>query len=79
MNIIEEIEKSIKAAIPDAEVQASGGGGHFNIRVVSEEFRGKNIVQKQRLVYNAIWDLMKGNSAPLHAVDSMECLLPEDG
>ena len=75
--MLEEIKEAIVKAIPDAQVKVEGGGGHFTIDVVSKEFIGKNIVQKQRLVYKAIWDLMKGDNAPLHAVDKMTCRIPE--
>lgn len=74
--MIEQIEQAILSAIPDAQVQVSGGGGHFTIEVVSSVFEGKNIVQQQRIVYKAIWDLMKGDNAPLHAVDKLTCTIP---
>jgi acid stress-induced BolA-like protein IbaG/YrbA len=32
-------------------------------------FTGKNMVDSQRIVYGAIAHLMKGNVAPVHAVD----------
>ena len=75
--MIEEIEKAILESIPDAKVQVSGGGGHFNIEVEASVFAGKSPLQQQRIVYKAIWDLMKGDNAPLHAVDSMICRVPE--
>ena len=74
--ITEQIVENIKEAIPDAEVIADGGGGHFTIEVTSAAFEGKNIIQKQRMVYKAIWDLMKGDNAPVHAVDKMTCKTP---
>ena len=75
--MLDEIKEAILKEIPDAQVKVEGGGGHFTIDVVSKQFEGKNIVQKQRMVYKAIWDLMKGDNAPLHAVDKMTCRLPE--
>ena len=76
-SLTEEIEALILAEIPGAIVTATGGGGHFTIKVISEAFRGKNRIQKQRMVYKAIWDLMKGDNAPVHAVDQMICEVPE--
>ena len=61
----ERIKTAIVEAIPDANVEASGMGGHFEIRVVSREFEGKNTLAKQRLVYGAIAHLMKGEGAPV--------------
>lgn len=73
MDILSEIKNKILEALPDAEVEVSGGGGHFTIEVTSSEFNGKTIIQKQRMVYKAIWDLMQGDNAPVHAVDQMTC------
>ena len=74
--MLDEIKAKILEAIPDAVVTVSGGGGHFNIEVTSAQFQGKNTLQRQRMVYKAIWDLMAGDNAPLHAVDSMVCNTP---
>lgn len=74
--MLEEIKTKIVEAIPDATVSVEGGGGHFTIEVVSAQFEGKNTLQRQRMVYKAIWDLMAGDNAPLHAVDSMVCKTP---
>lgn len=76
MDITAEAKKAIEEAIPGAEVEVSGGGGHFEIKVVSEQFEGKRIVQKQRMVYMAIKHLMAGDAAPIHAVDRMVCETP---
>lgn len=72
----DQIRESIEKAIPDAQVQVSGHGGHFTIEVVSTEFEGKNMLQSQRLVYAAIAHLMKGDAAPVHAVDSLRTRTP---
>ena len=55
----------------DADVLVSGGGGHYSIEVTSKVFAGKNRVESQRLVYAAITHLMRGDMAPVHAVDSL--------
>ena len=75
--ITEQIIECIKEEIPDATVIAEGGSGHFTIEVTSSAFQGKNRIQSQRMVYKAIWDLMKGDNAPVHAVDKMTCKLPD--
>jgi len=38
---------------------AASGTGHFNVTVVSEKFSGQSPVQRHRLVYDAIGDLMQ--------------------
>lgn len=72
----ERIREAVEAAIPGSRVEATGMGGHFEIRVVSEVFEGKSTLAKHRLVLGAIADLMKGEDAPVHAVDKIETLLP---
>lgn len=71
-SVTEAIKEAIVAQIPDAKVEASGGGGHFSIEVVSKVFEGKNMLQSQRLVLSAIKHLMAGELAPIHAVDSLK-------
>jgi acid stress-induced BolA-like protein IbaG/YrbA len=68
---------AIESALPGARVEvAAGSPGHFQIRVISERFAGKSMVQQQQLVYAAIAPLMKGADAPVHAIDRMQTLLP---
>jgi BolA-like protein 1 len=50
-------------------------GSHVSIEVVSPEFEGKRPVQRQQLVYKAIWEELQG---PVHAVDSMVCKTPAE-
>ena len=74
------IGDALKAAIinhiPDSRVEVSGGGGHFSIEVISPVFDGKGMLASQRLVYDAITHLMKGDSAPVHAIDSLKTRTP---
>jgi acid stress-induced BolA-like protein IbaG/YrbA len=72
----ERVREALREAIPDAEVAVSGMGGHFEIRVVSEAFAGRNRLARQRLVLGAIAHLMKGDDAPVHAVDRIDTLTP---
>jgi acid stress-induced BolA-like protein IbaG/YrbA len=74
--VLAQIKSAVLAAIPDAIVQVSGGGGHYELDVVSTAFAGKTPLQSQRLVYSAIKHLMAGDSAPVHAVDSLRTRLP---
>ena len=76
MDICAEAKSRIEAAIPGAEVRVSGGGGHFEIHVISEAFEGKRLMPRQRMVYQAIKELMAGDNAPMHAVDRMVCETP---
>jgi acid stress-induced BolA-like protein IbaG/YrbA len=75
-SVTDAIRDAILDKLPGAEVQVSGGGGHFSIVVVSPEFAGKSMLAQQRLVYGAIAHLMAGDRAPVHAVDSLRTLVP---
>lgn len=75
-SVTDAIREAITAAIPDADVDVSGGGGHYTIAVTSTVFAGKNRVESQRLVLGAIAHLMRGDLAPVHAVDSLRTLTP---
>lgn len=48
-------------------------GSHVALRVVSAAFEGKNRVQRQQMVYKAIWEELAG---PIHAVDELVCKTP---
>ncbi len=71
-----EIEKRIKAALPDAEIEIrdlAGDGDHYAARVISEQFRGKTRVQQHQLVYAALRGDMGG---ALHAL-ALQTSAPE--
>jgi len=40
--------------------KGAGGGGHFNVRVVSAAFDGKNLVARHRIVYELLETEMAG-------------------
>lgn len=50
-------------------------GSHISIEVTSDKFEGKRPVQRQQLVYKALWEELQG---PVHAVDSMICMTPAE-
>jgi BolA protein len=50
------------------------GGGHFRVRVISSRFEGRSRIQKQRLVYEALADMMTHD---IHALQ-METLTPSE-
>ena len=53
---------------------AASGAGHFNVTVVSEIFAGQSPVQRHRMVYAAIGDLMQ---TEIHAL-SINAQIPDD-
>ena len=74
--VIGQIRAAIETALPCDSIEVRGSGGHFEIRVVSRSFADKNTLAKQRLVFSAIAHLMKGDGAPVHAIDKLETLAP---
>jgi acid stress-induced BolA-like protein IbaG/YrbA len=77
-NILDEIRSSIHEEIDGADVRVEGNGGHFAIEVVSDQFEGKNMIQKHRMVLRSIKHLMEGASAPVHAIDTLRTLTPDE-
>jgi stress-induced morphogen len=64
----QEIERLIKARIPDAAVtirDLAGDGDHYAATVISESFRGKSRVQQHQIVFEALKAEMGGK---LHAL-----------
>jgi stress-induced morphogen len=63
-----EIERLIKARVPDANVairDLAGDGDHYAATVIAESFRGKSRVQQHQIVYEALKGEMGGK---LHAL-----------
>ena len=63
-----EIERLIRAGIPDAQVtirDLAGDGDHYAATVISESFRGKSRVQQHQIVYQSLRGQMGG---VLHAL-----------
>ena len=71
-----EIERLIRAGIPDAQVtirDLAGDGDHYAATVIAESFRGKSRVQQHKLVYDALKGQMGGTP---HAL-ALQTGLPE--
>jgi stress-induced morphogen len=63
-----EIERLIKARVPDADVairDLAGDGDHYAATVIAESFRVKSRVQQHQIVYEALKGEMGGK---LHAL-----------
>jgi BolA family transcriptional regulator, general stress-responsive regulator len=52
---------------------AASGGGHWQLTIISEAFRGRNAVARHRMIYEALGDLMKRD---IHAL-KIEAFAPE--
>jgi BolA protein len=68
-----EVEDQSAAHAGHAGARQSGGG-HFAVLIVSASFEGQSQLQRQRRVYAALADELKGR---IHAL-SMICLTPSE-
>ena len=71
-----EIERWIKASIPDAEVtirDLAGDGDHYAARVVARSFEGMNRIRQHQAVYAALGGRVGGE---LHALQ-LETAAPQ--
>ncbi len=51
LNIEDESHKHVGHA-------SAGGAGHFDVEIVAEAFQDKSLIQRHRLVYDALDDIM---------------------
>ena len=67
-----DLRAAIAGALPEARVEVKPvSPGHYEIHVVSARFAGQSRVAQQQAVYRAIAHLMKGDDAPVHAIDRL--------
>mmetsp|Transcript_42757 Transcript_42757/g.103193 ORF Transcript_42757/g.103193 Transcript_42757/m.103193 type:complete len:166 (-) Transcript_42757:2437-2934(-) len=79
-SIVDVCQQKIQDALQTTDVKVTGAyddpnGSHISIEVKSSLFEGKRAVQRQQLVYKAIWEELQG---PVHAVDAMICKTPDE-
>jgi len=70
----EKIEISDNSALHKGHAGAASGAGHFSVRVISTHFTNKPALERHRMVYQAVNDLMP---AEIHAL-SIQALTPEE-
>jgi acid stress-induced BolA-like protein IbaG/YrbA len=71
----EAVKALIQEGMPDAEVEVTGDGRHFEAVVVSEAFAGKSLIQKHRMVMATVNDKIRSDE--LHAL-SIKAYTPEE-
>ncbi|KAK9271949.1 hypothetical protein L1049_002316 [Liquidambar formosana] len=76
--LMQSMEKKIKEDL-NAELvtvkDAYGDGRHVSIDVISSAFEGQSAVNRQRMVYKAIWEELQST---VHAVDQMTTRTPTE-
>ncbi|KAG8390484.1 hypothetical protein BUALT_Bualt01G0088200 [Buddleja alternifolia] len=76
--LMESMEKKIKEQLNAESVvvkDAYGDGRHVSIDVISSSFEGQSAVNRQRMVYKAIWEELQER---VHAVDQMTTRTPSE-
>ena len=71
---VEQVKAWLEEGIQDAIIEVNGDGRHFEARIVSAQFVGKNTLSRHRLVYQALGDKM---DEAIHAL-SLTTLTPEE-
>ena len=64
-----EVQNLVETAIPGSSVQVqdlTGTSDHFGIQVVSDAFDGKSLIERHRLVQQALGEHL---TTTIHAVD----------
>jgi acid stress-induced BolA-like protein IbaG/YrbA len=70
----ESIQIDIARNMATEHLSVTGDGQHFEAIVVSNEFAGKNRIQRQQLVYRTLGERMTGE---IHAL-SMKTYTPDE-
>ncbi|XP_031280403.1 protein BOLA4, chloroplastic/mitochondrial [Pistacia vera] len=76
--LMQSMEKKIKESLNAESVfvkDAYGDGRHVRIDVISSAFEGQSAVNRQRMVYKAIWEELQST---VHAVDQMTTRTPAE-
>jgi acid stress-induced BolA-like protein IbaG/YrbA len=71
----EAIVQLIEQGLPGCEARVTGDGRHFEAVVISPEFAGKSLLQKQRLVMATVRQQIESDE--LHAL-SIKTFTPEE-
>lgn len=86
MNTIEQMQQHLAALDPESleiaddsaqhagHAGAKGGGGHYQLIIVSQQFAGKAAVARHRMVYDALRDMMHEQ---IHAL-SIKAYTPDE-
>ena len=69
----EEIKAIIETGMPGSSVEVDGDGTNFEAVIVSDTFNGKTLLERHKLVYNALGEAMKEK---IHAL-SLKTYTPE--
>ncbi|MBI1890623.1 MAG: BolA family transcriptional regulator [Burkholderiales bacterium] len=69
-----ELRVDDESALHAGHAGAASGGGHYRLRLVSSRFEGKNRIERHRLVYASLGELMRTD---IHAL-TITALTPSE-
>ena len=69
-----QIEITDDSHLHAGHVGAREGGGHYRLKIVSEQFAGMTTLARHRMLYSALGEMMKHE---IHALNITACT-PED-
>lgn len=86
MNKVEKIKERLFVALQANTIEIiddsfshhghnSNKGSHFTISVISTAFAGKSIIQRHRMIYSAVEDLIQ--CGEIHALSIKSAITPE--
>jgi len=70
-SVLDIVDDSAKHA---GHAGAQSGGGHFVVSLVSDAFAGKSLIQRHRMVYDALGEMMQND---IHAL-SIQAKSPDE-
>ncbi|MEY3201258.1 MAG: hypothetical protein RIR70_808 [Pseudomonadota bacterium] len=68
------IELKDDSALHAGHEGAKGGGGHYRLKIISQAFEGQRTLNRHRMIYDALGDLMHQK---IHAL-GIEALSPSE-
>jgi len=70
----DSLEVGDDSALHAGHEGARSGGGHYTVTIVSPAFAGVSTLERHRMIYDALADMMKGeiHALSIHAHDPTE-------
>jgi BolA protein len=70
----DSLEVGDDSALHAGHEGAKSGGGHYTVNIVSPAFAGVSTLERHRMIYDALADMMKGeiHALSIHAHDPTE-------
>ncbi len=77
VTILKEKLQAIHVGIIDESAahrghKAAGGGGHYAVTVVSDQFKDVNLIDQRRMVYSALEDQISGTATTPKLIHALQ-------